>query len=235
MKVISKNPVVINNERVSQPSKYLAMDGGEDDYEQYFNFNAGNTEEVKAFQDWMDLTYPTWYGGKPLNKGRGYGRMTRKTKRAARDKGRQFDKLVASGGSRAYLGKINPITGEFEPPAGYSTTSPTGETRKGQFWNKVQGGWEKTGTALNKAQNFLNTLQGVFGTVDGMRNQIQPDFDQNNPNWDNRPPVTEDRGMSRGAKIALIGGGVVVAVVLGVIIYKVATKDKGGKGKKGKK
>lgn len=232
MKVISKNPVIINNEPVSEASKYLAMDGGEENYEDYYSFDGGNPEQVKAFQDWMDMTYPTWYGGKPLNKGRGYGRMTRKTKKAARDKGKQFDKLVASGGTRTYLGKVTPTTGEFEPPAGYSATSPEGEKKKGHFWNKVTGGWEKTGDALNKAQGFLNTLQGIFGTVEGMRNQVQPDFSPSDRDFPTTPPP-EEKKMSKGLKIGLIVGGVVVATIITVAIVKSARKGKAkGKGKK---
>lgn len=39
-------------------------------------------DEIKAFQDWLDIKYPTWVNGKKLNKGTGYGNFGPATKAA---------------------------------------------------------------------------------------------------------------------------------------------------------
>jgi hypothetical protein len=39
-------------------------------------------EDIKAFQDWLDTTYPEWLNGKKLNKGKGYGTFGPNTKKA---------------------------------------------------------------------------------------------------------------------------------------------------------
>ena len=38
--------------------------------------------DVKAFQDWLDTNYPTWYKGGKLNKGSGYGTFGPSTQKA---------------------------------------------------------------------------------------------------------------------------------------------------------
>ena len=42
----------------------------------------GDITDVKKFQDWLDLTYPTWLKGGKLNKGQGYGNCGPSTSKA---------------------------------------------------------------------------------------------------------------------------------------------------------
>ena len=61
MEIITKYPVYVNKEKVA----------GED----YLSFDSTNTAQVKAFQNWLDVKYPTWLNGGKLNKQtlKGYG------------------------------------------------------------------------------------------------------------------------------------------------------------------
>jgi len=209
MKVLTSNPVYINDTQIDKPSEYLSFDGG-------------NTEQVKAFQDWMDLEYPGWYRGGNMNRGKKYGKMDFATKKANRKYGSQFDQLVG-GGSRKFLGTVNPHTGEFTPPPGYSETAPNGETRAGRFWNKAKGGWEKAETALQRVQGFMDKVNQFGQMFGGGRQEVQPD-------WNNQPTFEpEEKKMSKGLKIGLIIGGVALA---GVVVFAIVKHSKKSKSKK---
>jgi hypothetical protein len=218
MKVLTNNPVIVDNTRISKPSEYLAFDGK-------------NSNEVKAFQDWMDMTNPTWYKGGTFNKGRGYGKMTRLTKKAANQYGKQFD---SAGGSRKMIGTVNPTTGEFTPPPpeGYTMQSPDGQTKKGQFWNKAKGGWEKAGGVLEKAQKGFDFLNQFFGQQGrgGASDVTQDQGGYVAPDNDFEP---EKDGMSKNLKIGLIVGSVAAAALITVLIVRSVKKGKAkGKAKK---
>lgn len=51
-------------------------------------------EEIKAFQDWLDIKYPTWVNGKKLNKGAGYGNYGPATKAAYNSYGAEYLKSL---------------------------------------------------------------------------------------------------------------------------------------------
>jgi len=219
MKVITSNPLYIDDRQVSEESKYLSFDGG-------------NTDQVKAFQDWMDISHPGWYRGGNLNQGKKYGRMDRFTKKANRTYGGEFDGVISSGGTRGsgtattgnYLGKVNPITGEFTPPnANYSNTAPDGRKKKGAFWNKAKGGWEKAQTVMSKTQGVLdkvNSVFGMFGKGPGPGTDVEADY---TPTYDTSE---EDEGMSKGLKIGLIVGGVALTALVIILIVRQSKKGK---------
>jgi hypothetical protein len=48
------------------------------------------TEKIKIFQDWLDVNYPKWLGGKSLNKKSGYGNLGSNTKSAWDSYGTQY-------------------------------------------------------------------------------------------------------------------------------------------------
>lgn len=54
------------------------------------------SEQTKAFQDWLDLKYPTWLKGKTLAKGSGYGTFGPSTKVAYATYGEEWTKSTTS-------------------------------------------------------------------------------------------------------------------------------------------
>jgi hypothetical protein len=55
-----------------------------------------SSDEVKAFQDWMDQKYPTWLKGKKLNKGSGYGSYGPSTSSAWNTYGAEWQKSTTT-------------------------------------------------------------------------------------------------------------------------------------------
>ena len=200
MKVITGNPVIIDNNRVSSKDMWCSLDG------------KSSTTEVRAFQDWMDAKHPNWVNGSNLNKGSGYGTF-----------GPSTSKAWASYGTE-YSSNLTTAVGSALASAGsnLSTSNPkTGETKKGMFWDKAKGVWVKA-----QQSGLLNQLGGLLGGLLG-KNGATGSAGQT---WTGETPAPapssttpEQPGkqpMSMTTKV-LIGVGVVA--VLGVIIY-VATK-----------
>jgi len=52
----------------------------------------GDTNSIKAFQDWMDMKHPNWVNGKNLNKGGGYGTFGPSTSKAYNTYGMEYSK-----------------------------------------------------------------------------------------------------------------------------------------------
>ena len=50
------------------------------------------TDQVQAFQDWMDKNHPNWVNGKNLNKGSGYGTFGPSTSKAWASYGAEYTK-----------------------------------------------------------------------------------------------------------------------------------------------
>lgn len=193
MKIITGNPVILNGVKQNTNDYYLG-------------FDAKNTDEVKAFQDWLDIFYPTWLKGGKLNKGAGYGSYGPSTK--------------------AMEGKI----AEFEKVTGKSTTAtplvdtkaPTPqEVEKQKKLGKV---WDasKKAFVFAKESGILDTLLGKLGIqkqdTSAGQTPVATSTETQTETGSGQPPK---EGMSTTTKIVLIGGGV---VLLGVIIY-FATKS----------
>ena len=104
----------------------------------------------------------------------------------------------------------------------------------------------KTGTKVQVDSTDVRGTESVSvdqnGNVTATLNEDQVEemvFDDGSTGFARRDDVeggvNDQRGwksLSTGAKIAIIGGSVLVSVVLGIVIYKAVTKNKGKKGKK---
>jgi hypothetical protein len=55
MRVITSNPIISNNKIVNSDNFYLSAEGDPK------MLASMNKRQVQAFQDWMNIKYPTWY------------------------------------------------------------------------------------------------------------------------------------------------------------------------------
>lgn len=106
------------------------------------------------------------------------------------------------------------VTDAPNVPTGSVPTSTQVEEqkKKGVFWDKAKGVWVRA-----KDSGMLDNLANYFGLNTGA--PTDPTVDTNTPPIDDKPK------MSKGLKIGLIVGGV---VLLGIIVF-VATRPKSGK------
>ena len=83
MKVLTKYPIYVNKKKVSSGDFYM-------------NVDANNVAQIKAFQNWMDIKYPTWYSGGKMNKdvSKGYGTYNDATKSADNTYGKEFEAVL---------------------------------------------------------------------------------------------------------------------------------------------
>lgn len=161
MKVITSYPVIHVTSRAKKNCpEFLSMDA------------SSSTSQVKAFQDWLDVKYPTWYMGKKLSKASGYGVFGPITKAAYGRYGKEFDK-----GAQDLLGMF---TNPFAPktpsptPASNTITNPaTGVTTQvpdntlnntptAQTNTPIRHGW----STLTKPQKItIIAGSGLIGVV----------------------------------------------------------------------
>lgn len=234
MKVITTNPVMINDLRMSGNDKFLSFDGTK-------------LLDVQSFQDWMDSKHPNWVGatnstlsnGKSLNKNvkGGYGNYGNSTKKARSVYGAEYDsqtgsvfgglaqsavQAVAQGPAQeSAQGSASTTTQSQQLLATVSETAPDGTKQKGKLWDKTKGAWVK-GSDWFTAHPQVKALGGnvltkVFGGLfQGLiPADAPPSADSTLPTDNSTPPS----GMSKGLKIGLIVGGV---VLLGIIFYAVS-------------
>lgn len=196
MKVITGNPIILNGVKQNKSDYYIG-------------FDSSNSNEVKAFQDWLDIFYPTWMKGGKLNKGTGYGSFGPST-RKMQDKIAEFEKVTGKSTTATPLVDTKaPTTKEVER-----------QKKLGKVWDA-----SKKAFVFAKEAGILDTLLGKLGVqkpepapVQGAtQTEVQTETQKN------EQPSKE--GMSTTTKVILIGGGV---LLLGVIIY-FATKNKSGK------
>lgn len=228
MKVITENPVVINNKKVNRPSMYLSANGGDD--EDFYDIDGKNKSQVKAFQDWMDATHPNWVNGKNLNKGPGYGTYGPSTTKAYANYGAEYDALKSNTSTQTQTTQTQSSntqqagstqsTQSSDP--NLSATDPKGQKKKGHFWNKAKGAWE----AAKQGGGIFDTLKNkISDTVDSLKGGGSQSSVNTTPSSSNSPS-SQKTGMSTGAKVAI---GVGVAAILGFIIYKVVKSKKNKK------
>lgn len=149
------------------------------------------------------------------------GRWDRLTKRAWSKDGAKYEawKTKNVSGVKDPNEAVNPNGpgGTEKTPAtdpNLSSTSPTGKEKAGAFWNKAQGVWQKAESS--------GTLDFLAGFLRGDTTQTNNQQEQWNANPVQAPLTPTKTGMSKGMKIGLAVGGV---VLLGTIIY-FATKKK---------
>ncbi len=121
MKVITSYPVYVDNVRESDADLYMS------EYpETMSSFDSTKEAQVKAFQNWLDVKYPTWFQGGKLNRdvSKGYGIYNAETKSADEKYGKEFDTavmgviptLVQVGGSaQGATTGFNPFTLQPKP------------------------------------------------------------------------------------------------------------------------
>ena len=216
MKVITSNPLIINNKKISRTDMWLALDGN------------SSVEEKQTFQNWMDLKHPKWVkatnstlsNGKNLNKGGGYGTFGTSTSKAWKLYGDEFTTSITNL-------VVNTPTPEIEKAlvgTNYSTSDPvTGEKKKGMFFDKVKKLWIKASDS-----GLLIQLGQILGGLLGLKPTEQP---QQTPTWDGKTPEkgteqTPKKPLSTTAKI-IIGVGIVFFIgVIALLISKKSTPAK---------
>ena len=153
------------------------------------------------------------------------GRWDLKTKRAWKRYGRRFEdwktKNVAGVTDPNNVVNPNGPGGTERNPSNdpnLSNTDPSGRSRAGAFWDKTQNAWQKA-----ESTGTLDFLRGFLsGDATGNTNQNWDGGLNNNQPYQPTPLPNQRQGMSKGMKIGLAVGGV---VLLGTIIY-FATKPK---------
>lgn len=236
MKIITEHPIRVVKEKKSYTirnlvPKYASADADDDDF---YGIDGKNTGQVMAFQDWLDATGIKWLkatnsaknNGSFLKKGSGYGTYGRSTSDAYKVYGTQWEASVIGGNSPISTPSSNSNQSNMPPSATAVPPTPANidsMKNKGFTWDKTKGAWTK--------------LQGFYGKLDdsGILSKVGDYFGLNlgNKSPDGGAPVdsantssdipVKSTGMSKGMKIGLVVGGV---VILGVIIYSV-TRSKG--------
>jgi hypothetical protein len=219
MRVVTLYPVKVMNGKIRKLDYMSSIDGK-------------NKDQVKAFQEWVIK-----------NKGVNLDYISATTKQWVRyplsvdgimgTKGKTFDAYKKYGAEweksviNAPTSTTTTTTTETKPetvvvndapkvPTG-SDPTPTQveeQKKKGVFWDKAKGVWVRA-----KDSGMLDRLANYFGLNTGVAPETNPVVDTNTPPIDDKPK------MSKGLKIGLIVGGV---VLLGVIVYAV-TRPKNGK------
>ena len=199
------NPITINNKEVSEPSKYLSFDA---------SGKPVTKAEIQQFQNWLDAIYPTWLKGGKLNGGSGYGTFGPSTSKAWGTYGADFVKSLSTG-----------TTPTGTTPTGTTPTTPTAEPTKdekianaklGKIWDKTKG-W----ITSDKAKDVLKSLTeggGIMGAINALLGGGSDATPDATVTGGGTTTETTKEGLSKGAKIGIAVGSV---VILGIIIYAV--------------
>lgn len=204
MRIVTSYPVKVLNGKVRKLDYMSSIDGK-------------NSSQVMAFQK-----YANSKGAKLIVDGL-WGRKDGKksnTQKAYDVYGAEWEKSVISAptGTTTTTTETKPetvvVNDAPKVPTGSapSSTQVEEQKQKGVFWDKAKGVWVRA-----KDSGMLDNLANYFGLNTGA---------PTNPTVDtNTPPIDDKPKMSKGLKIGLIVGGV---ILLGVIVYAV-TRPKGKK------
>jgi hypothetical protein len=246
MKILTINPVTINGKHISNPSKYLNANGGDDDY---YGFDASGKPttkaEVKQFQTYLvskgvDISYTTKAGKtfSGANAIDGDMRAGSKTAKAWDTNGADFVKSLSTGttptGTTPTGTTPTGTTPTGTTPTGTTPTgtTPTAEPTKdeqianaklGKIWDKTKG-WITSDKAkdvlrsLTEGGGFMGVLNALLGGGSGGDGSTGGSTGGSTDGGTTPPPT----GLSKGAKIGIAIG---VVAVVGIIIY-VATRPK---------
>jgi hypothetical protein len=190
--VSTTNPIYIDKSRKS-PNDY------------YLNFDQSNSNEVKAFQNWLNKNYAGWANGYPngvvLPTDSGYGSYGSLTATAFKNYGSQY---------LASLNQANTQPNISTQPAIQPTETAKKEAaKKGLVWDSINNKFAKA-----KESGLLDTVLGIFGVAKPQQETI---------NQPNENIGGEKSKMSMGVKIAI---GVGALAIVGGIIYAVTKKSK---------
>jgi len=183
----------------------------------FLNFDSKNTAQIKAFQNWLDVKYPTWLNGGKLNKGAGYGSYGSKTKAAYAKYGAEFD--AAFGALAQNLStpavstaEITNIQAQINDPAVSAAKKEELKKKLTALYQKGQesGLFDIVGGFLKDKLGLNQNTGGSYGT----ESYGTPDYSGSYP--------TEKKGLSTGA---MIGIGVGAVAIIGLVVY-LANKGK---------
>jgi hypothetical protein len=178
MKITTQSPVYINKKTVSYPDEYIAFDGS-------------NTNDIKAFQDWLDINHPGWVKGKSLNQGPGYGTYGPSTKAA----------------QAQYLSEYETKTAQ---PVVTNTVEKVSKN-KGELLNKAKDVVKSTGL-LDTAKGWINDKLGIKSDS-AQSGPGMPDVQATSSS------APEKKGMNKTLKISLIVAGSALLIYAGYKIF----------------
>ena len=120
------------------------------------------TEQVKAFQNWMDNTHPNWVNGKNLNGGAGYGNFGTSTKAAFSQYGAEWaskNNYVAAGMLARSIGAPTFVfqgkTYDTKTGRVYVPPAAAGEAAIGKIASP-KGAYANIRNSASAASGFLN-------------------------------------------------------------------------------
>lgn len=226
MKILTINPVTINGKHISNPSKYLNANGGDND--DYYGFDASGKPttkaEVKQFQTYLvskgvDISYTTKAGKtfSGANAIDGDMRAGSKTAKAWDTNGADFVKSLSTG-TTPEIKKDETKKDEKTPTAEPTKDEKIANAKLGKIWDKTKG-WITSDKAkdvlrsLTEGGGFMGVLNALLGGGSGTETTTTDGT---------TTTETTPTGMSKGAKIGIAIG---VVAVVGIIIY-VATRPK---------
>jgi hypothetical protein len=230
MKILTINPVTINGKHISNPSKYLNANGGDDDY---YGFDASGKPttkaEVKQFQTYLvskgvDISYTTKAGKtfSGANAIDGDMRAGSKTAKAWDTNGADFVKSLSTG-TTPEIKKDETKKDETKKDEKTPTAEPTKDekianAKLGKIWDKTKG-W----ITSDKAKDVLRSLTEGGGFMGFLNALLGGGSGTETTTTDGTTTIEKiPTGMSKGAKIGIAIG---VVAVVGIIIY-VATRPK---------
>jgi hypothetical protein len=248
MNIKTRNPIIINGARESNPSEYLSADGddfynadgddfynadGDDFYnaegDNYSYIDQKNSVDVKAFQNYAltkgaDISYLTYTGKRLTGSAAANGVWHSGTQRAYAKYGAEWEALK-------------------NPPQGTPTITPTSTTAPSvEVVNtnvpQVPAGQQPTVAQLEEQKKkgiFWDKLKGTWikakqsGVLDWLAGLIGIKKPQGelppvgSPQYGSNTTAGKDRKLSKNAKIAIAIGSV---LVVGLIIYSIRRNRK---------
>jgi hypothetical protein len=197
MKVITEYPIMVNRNVVSKG----AWSRFDDETFSYLT-SKSPVNQIKAFQDWMDIKYPGWVKGKNLNKGSGYGNFGPSTEAAWKKYGKEFVAgapivdLTMGGGSSS--GSVKQPTQAQKDEA----------KKKGLTWDETKGRWQQANEALGILTQTIGGIKGLFGKGGAapVESATAPSAEPEAPKKSNLPLI--------------IGVGVAAVIIIAVVVMK---------------
>lgn len=198
MKVITEYPIMVNNKVVSKGAWSRFDNSGPETFS--YLTASSPTNQIKGFQDWMDIKYPNWVNGKNLNKGTGYGTFGPSTKKAWEKYGKEY----VSGAPNLNI-TIGGGSGVTKPP----TQAQKEEAKKeGMTWDSVNNKWVKVNEGLNMLTQTIGGIKNLFGRGESAPIGSAP------------TPSAEPEVQKKSNLPLIIGIGVAAAIVIAIIVVK---------------
>jgi len=195
MKIITSYPVIYKNNVINRGGDFSNISG------------SSSPADIKSFQ--------TWYNKQsPKTALEVDGKWGKKTASAWKDKGASYEKHmlgVAAESQNIMAGLFGLGTPTAPLPENISVSSPTGEKKKGMFWDKVKGGF-----VAAKEAGILDAGKNLAASTLNTKKETVPNKEL--------PPIytipAEKKKMSNVVKIIIAGGALVVITLIIVSVSK---------------